>query len=96
MIKEEILEGITGYVSTEIISIPKNWIYQAMEEYAEKQLTAERERMKVLVEAFEKYVSNIEWHIRVNKPDGESLRQCQIKLDCYKEIVQALSSLNSK
>jgi hypothetical protein len=33
--QEEILEGITGYVATDILSIPKNWIYQAMEQYAE-------------------------------------------------------------
>ena len=42
MTPKEILEGITGHTQFDVISIPKNWIYQAMEEYAEHEAKAFR------------------------------------------------------
>lgn len=37
------------------------------------------------------YISNIQWHIKTNKPVGESLKECNDKLDCYIEIVKDLT-----
>lgn len=35
--KEELLEGVTGNVNHHNVNIPKEWIYQLMDEYAKQQ-----------------------------------------------------------
>jgi len=44
-----------------------------------------------LIKKYQKYISNIEWHIRVNKPEVEELKRCNEMLKCYNEIVEDLS-----
>lgn len=45
---------------------------------------------KEIKSKYEKYIANIEWHVRVNKPEGKELELCNIKLDCYREILNDL------
>lgn len=47
--------------------------------------------MAEIKEKYEKFIANIEWHIKTNKPEGQELKDCIIKLNCYKEIVADLN-----
>lgn len=43
-----------------------------------------------ILKKYKTFVSNIEWHIKTNEPKGDDLKQCELRLDCYNEIVTDL------
>lgn len=49
-----------------------------------------------MLKIYEIFVSNIEWHIKTNQPDGESLRRCQQRLDDFKLVVEHVKKIITK
>lgn len=49
-----------------------------------------------ILKKYKTFVSNIEWHIKTNEPKGDDLKQCELRLDCYNEIVTDLERTPSK
>ena len=47
--------------------------------------------MNPVLKKYQLYVSNIEWHIKTNRPTGNDLEKCENQLDCYREIVADLT-----
>lgn len=52
----------------------------------------ERE-IKSILKKYEKYVSNIEWHIRVNKPHEEEIKKLNAQIDYYNEMISDLNGI---
>jgi len=46
-----------------------------------------------LLKKYQTYVSNIEWHLRVNKPTDKEKEDCLIRLKDFQEVVNDLSAL---
>lgn len=49
--------------------------------------------VSLLKKKYTAYVSNIEWHIKTNKPVGADLEQCNTRLKDYKEVLNDLNKL---
>lgn len=54
---------------------------------------ANQKDIKDIIEKYGKYIANIEWHIKVNKPSGAELDQCEEQLASMKEIHTDLLSI---
>lgn len=51
---------------------------------------------KSVLKKYEIYISNIEWHIRVNKPTKEKLEKLNKQLDIYREVIHDFSIEETK
>lgn len=49
-----------------------------------------KKKILELTKKYQKYLGNIEWHIKTNKPWGSELEKCEQQLKCYKEILADL------
>lgn len=48
-----------------------------------------------LIKKYQKFVSNIEWHIKTNKPPEEVVLREQWRIECYSEIINDLQAMQS-
>ncbi len=46
-----------------------------------------------LIKKYTTYRDNVQWHIDTNKPDGEELLSCQMRINHSNEIIKDLESL---
>jgi len=49
-----------------------------------------------VIRKYEGYISNLEWHIEVNKPPKIEVEKINSQLDYYKEMVSDLKQLQSE
>lgn len=54
-----------------------------------------REALARLINKYQSYFKNIQWHIETNKPEGDVLQTCQKELSDYGDIINDLQSLSS-
>lgn len=52
------------------------------------------ESTQQLKSKYEKYVSNIQWHIDTNHPEGYSLAACKQRLSDYSEVIRDINSIS--
>lgn len=52
-----------------------------------------KKKIQSLIDKYEKYIYNLEWHINTNKPEGESLLVLKRQVGYFKEMLADLKSL---
>lgn len=50
--------------------------------------------MKELIKKYQRYVSNLKWHVERNKPTGEELSRVCERITDFEEVVRDLISLS--
>jgi hypothetical protein len=52
--------------------------------------------IKDFIKKYEAYISNIEWHIKTNKPPEDEIKKLNYRIDHYSEILSDLKSIQNK
>lgn len=50
-------------------------------------------KRNALVNKYQKYIDNIEWHIKTNQPPEEEINKCNSQIGYYKEFINDLKFL---
>lgn len=52
--------------------------------------------LELMIKKYEGYISNIEWHIKANKPAIPEQEKLDMRIDCYREALNDLKLLQNK
>lgn len=56
-------------------------------------MVTQTEYIKYLLEKYTRYVENIKWHVKTNKPALPEESTCRHRIKCYEEIIDDLQKL---
>lgn len=68
----------------------------AMEQYHSQSLPVEKGESIVVKAKYQRWIDNIEWHLKTNKPtDKMELQKCHQQINDYKEVIVDIDTIVS-